>query len=159
MTEGANIIYPDSLLPSSLADGEAYASVRDILENDDLQQATIHVPYWRVNGRAAAIRVRALTLEERERVNSLTDAADQFCRIWQYGCMQPVFTQEQAQALRRKNPNAIDQVARFILTLSRLDQDWIARVVEEQTQAAPAVQDEQDEQPDASPTRRIKRVA
>ena len=55
-----------SLLPTSLAAGETYASVDDILTCSDLAEATIRVPGWKKGGRALVIRVRAPSLEQRE---------------------------------------------------------------------------------------------
>jgi hypothetical protein len=154
------VTHPTLLLPSALAPGENYASVERILLCDDLPQATLHIPHWRIDGRPAAIRVRALSLDEREIVQAQKTIADQYCRIWQYGCVQPSFTQEQAEALRRKNPYAVEQGAQFMLMLGNLDQEWIAHAVEARTAAPPAgSQEDAGAQPDTGKPDRVRRVA
>lgn len=159
--------HPTSLLPSTLAAGEEYASVSAILECDDLPQATLHIPYWRVAGKPAAIRVRGLSLDEREQVqragrlaNGQTDLAAQYCLTWQLGCVLPRFTAEQADALRRKNAHAVEQGALFIWTLSALDQGWIDHVVQQQTGAEPAPPpDDERAADDSESAPRVRRVA
>ena len=56
------------LRPTKLEAGEAYASVEDILLAADLPEAVIRVPYWRKNGQSLALRVRALSLEQKDRI-------------------------------------------------------------------------------------------
>jgi len=154
------VTYPQTFVPSKLAAGEEYASVTAILECDDLPQSTLHIPHWRIGGKEAAVRVRALSLEERERVQALPSVTDQYCLTWQLGCVSPSFTVDQANALRRKNPHAVEQGANFIWLLSALDQEWIEYVVENATGAEPAsTADEPDAAADERPTARVRRVA
>jgi|GEM_PF-2987748 len=159
------ITYPDMLMPSKLAVGEDYASVTAILACEDLQQATVHIPQWRIGGQPAAVRVRALSLSEREQVQKCATLNEQYCLTWQLGCMLPAFTAEQANALANKNPNAVEQGALFIWTLSALDQEYIDRVVQQQTGAEPPPADEsppadkQTQLADANPRQRVRRVA
>lgn len=154
------VSYPTSLAPSKLAAGEEYASVTQILECDDLPQATLHIPHWRIRGAPAAIRVRALSLEERERVQQEKTIADQYCLTWHLGCISPPFTPEQAQALRRKNPIAVESGANFIWTLSALNQDWIEHVVQQQTSAEPpSAEGELSAAADTNDSPRVRRVA
>lgn len=129
--------YAQTFLPSRLASGEEYATVSQILECDDLPQSTIHIPHWRINGKPAAVRVRALSLRERDQVQREQDVIKQYCLTWQIACIAPTFNQDQAARLESKNPHAVEQGARFIWLLSALDQDWIDHVVTTQT-AAPA---------------------
>lgn len=130
--------HSQTLLPSKLAAGEDYASVTHILECEDLPQATLHIPHWRIGGKPAAIRVRALSLSERDRVQREQDATAQYCLTWQLCCVMPRFTTDQANRLAEKNPIAIEQVARFIWLLASLDQEWIEHVVETRTDAPAA---------------------
>lgn len=154
------VTYPQTFVPSKLAAGEEYASVAAILECDDLPQATLHIPHWRINGKEAAVRVRALSLEERERVQKEPSIVEQYCLTWHLGCVNPPLTIDQAKALRSKNPHAVEQGAEFIWLLSALDQEWIAHVVETQTRAEPAPPaDEPDAAADERPTARVRRVA
>lgn len=131
------ITHATTLIPSRLAAGEEYATVSQILAVEDLPHATLHVPHWRVAGAPMAIRVRALSLIERDRVQREDDTVAQYCLTWQLACVVPTFTPEQANALANKNPHAVEQVARFIWILSALDQEWIDRVVTTNTDAPP----------------------
>lgn len=131
------ITHPQTLIPSRLAAGEDYATVAQILAADDLPHATLHVPHWRIAGAALAVRVRALSLQERDRVQREEDTVAQYCLTWQLACVAPTFTPEQANALANKNPHAVEQVARFVWVLSALDQDWIDHVVTTNTDAPP----------------------
>ena len=135
------ITHPQALIPSKLAPGEEYATISQILECVDLPHATLHVPHWRVAGAPMAVRVRALSLVERDRVQREEDTVAQYCLTWQLACVVPTFTPEQANALAHKNPHAVEQVARFIWILSALDQEWIDRVVTTSTDAEPAAPD------------------
>jgi hypothetical protein len=155
------ITYPDVLMPSKLAAGEEYASLAQIVMCDDRPQATIHVPQWRVDGKPAAIRVRALSLSQKERINRESTAQGAFSSQAQTlatireGCVSPAFDREQAEALAEKSFHALEQIANFVWTLSALDQEWIERVVQTATGAEPAA----DDQPAATPRGRIRRVA
>lgn len=153
------ITYPDVLMPSKLAAGEAYASVTAILECDDLPQATLHIPQWRINGAEAAVRVRALSLLERDRIQQAKTVVEEYCLTWHIGCMVPAFNMDQANALAQKNPHAVEQGALFIWTLSALDQEKIDRVVQHQTGAEPPPTDKPVPLADAPPRGRVRRVA
>jgi hypothetical protein len=132
------ITHATTFIPSTLRAGEEYATVEQILMCTDLPHATLHVPHWRIGGVELAVRVRALSLIERDRVQREEDAVAQYCLTWQLACVAPTFTPEQANALANKNPHAVEQVARFIWLLSALDQDWIDHVVTTQTDAPAA---------------------
>lgn len=157
---GPSVTHPSSLAPSPLAAGEEYASVTQILECEDLPHATLHIPHWRIRGKPAAIRVRALSLDERERVQLEKTTADQYCLTWHLGCVSPTFTVEQAQALKRKNPIAVESAVSFIWNLSALNQEWIDHVVQAQTgaDAAPAASDDRAAA-DPESAARVRRVA
>jgi len=132
-----SITHPQTFMPSKLAAGEEYASVEAILQCSDLPHATLHIPHWRIGGVSLAIRVRALSLVERDRVQREEDTVAQYCLTWQLACVVPTFTPEQANALANKNPHAVEQAARFIWLLSALDQEWIDHVVSTATDAPP----------------------
>ena len=133
------------LVPTTLQAGEGYASVDDILACSDLAEATIRVPHWKRNGAQLVLRVRALSLEQKDAVlresrgkDGQLDEVAQICATLREGCMVPRFTAAQAEQLRTKNPTALDQVAKFIWTLSALDQELIDALVQQLTGAAPA---------------------
>lgn len=133
------ITHPQQFLPSALAAGESYAGVAAILECDDLPQVTLHIPYWRIGGKPAAIRVRALSLSERDRVLRETEVVAQYCLVMQIACVVPTFTEDQANRLADKNAFAVEPIVQMILRLGALREDWIEHVVAIQT-AAPAPQ-------------------
>lgn len=131
------------LTPTKLQPGEEYASVDDILACSDLTEAIVRVPHWKRNGAALALRVRALSLEQKDRILRESRARDgqldevaQICATLREGCLMPRFTAPQAEQLRTKNPTALEQVAKFIWSLSALDQDLIDAVVQTLTGAA-----------------------
>lgn len=132
------------LRPTKLEAGEAYASVEDILLAADLPEAVIRVPYWRKNGQSLALRVRALSLEQKDRIlqecrrpNGTIDEVKQLEGTLREGILVPRFDANTAERLRHKNPEALDQVFSTIWTLSALDQDTIDAVVAAETGAPP----------------------
>ena len=134
-----------TLLPTSLELGEQYCSIADIFETDDIPQATIRVPQWKSHGRAVAIRVRGLSLMQREivaRESAQTDGTinnvAQIEATIREGVLVPKFDLATASRLRHKNPLALQQIAEFIWALSALDQQFIDSVVIDLAQAAPA---------------------
>lgn len=134
-----SITHTTTFLPSRLAAGEEYATVTQLLECDDLKQITLHIPHWRINGKPAAIRVRALSLSERERILRETETTAQYCLAMQIACVVPTFTEDQAARLADKNAFAIEPIVQMILRVGALREDWIDHVVSIQT-GAPAPQ-------------------
>ena len=133
-----------NLLPTRLRDGEDYATVDDILTCADLPEAIIRVPQWRKNGAALALRVRALSLVQKESIladcrkaDGTIDQVAQIEATLREGVLNPRFDPNTAERLRHKNPDALEQIFRMIWTLSALDQDLINAVVTEQTDAEP----------------------
>lgn len=136
------------LTPTTLQPGEEYASVDAILACSDLAEAIVRVPHWKRNGAQLALRVRALSLEQRDRIlqesrrrDGTTDEVAQICATIREGCLLPRFTAPQAAQLRTKNPTALELVAKFIWALSALDQDLIDATIQALTGAEPAPDD------------------
>lgn len=134
-----------TLLPTRLEAGEEYATIDDILTCQDLPEAIVRVPQWKKNGRALAIRVRALSLMQKEAVLAACRRSDgsidevlQIEATLREGCLMPRFDPTTAEKLRYKNPDALSAVFRMIWSLSSLNQELIDAVVAEQTQAEPA---------------------
>ncbi len=134
-----------TLLPTRLRDGEDYTTVDDILTCQDLPEAVIRVPQWRRNGKALAIRVRALSLVQKEAILAAARKSDgtidevvQIEATLREGIVLPRFDPITAEKLRHKNPDALDQIFRMIWTLSALNQELIDAVVAEQTGAESA---------------------
>lgn len=151
------ITYPDTLLPSRLGTGEDYASVTQILQCEDLPASTVHIPHWRVNGKPAAIRVRAASLADMDAIGRESGAMQYIVTIRRC-CVAPAWTEEQAAGLWEKNPQAVEQIARFIWLLGSLDQEWIDATVQSLTGAEPPAAAAPD--PSAAASRaRVRRVA
>lgn len=134
-----------SLLPTSLAAGETYASVDDILTCSDLAEATIRVPGWKKGGRALVIRVRAPSLEQRElierestRKDGSPDKVAEIVATIRECCLMPRFTIAQAAQLRQKNGAVAEHIAAFCWSLGQLDQDLIDATVQALAGAQPA---------------------
>lgn len=121
----------------------------DVLACSDLAEAIVRVPHWKRNGAQLALRVRALSLEQRDRIlqesrrrDGTTDEVAQICATIREGCLLPRFTAPQAAHLRTKNPTALELVAKFIWALSALDQDLIDATIQALTGAEPAPDDD-----------------
>ena len=132
-----------TLLPTRLESGEEYATVGAILAADDRSHATIRIPQWG----NAALRVRALSLAQRDAVDRASlradgsiDSVKQITETLRLGCVVPQFSAAQAE-----------QIARFILGLSVLDQDYIETVVQQLSGARPAAAPDTAEHDDAAP--------
>jgi hypothetical protein len=158
---------PTPLLPSSLAAGETYASVSDILEVQDLAEATIHVPFWTGrDGKPLALRVRGLSLEQQDQVRMLAarkvDKRDRQHGVTQhwptfvamtlhFGLTAPSLTPEQALALFRKNAEAVESICSFIWLLSAVAQDVIDTIVTTLARVEAGADDAPAAEPDDEP--------
>ena len=143
-----------TLLPTRLESGEEYATVGAILAADDRSHATIRILQWG----NAALRVRALSLAQRDAVDRASLRADgsidsvrQITETLRLGCVVPQFSAAQAEQLADLNGHILEQIARFILGLSVLDQDYIETVVQQLSGARPAAAPDTAEHDDAAP--------
>lgn len=134
------------LYPTTLEPGEDYASVDDIMESNDLTEATIRIPQWKRRGKPVVIRVRALSLAQREAIqkeSTTKDGVDHIAEIeatLREGCVVPRFDVLQAARLRHKNGAILEQVATFIWSLSSIDQELIDATVQSLAGARPAAE-------------------
>jgi hypothetical protein len=133
-----------ALYPTRLDAGEDYASVDDILGANDLPESTIHVPQWTSKGKPLAIRVRALSLAQREQIDRESTRRDgsidtvvQIEATLREGVLVPRFDINTSARLRHKNGAALEQIASYIWALSALDQDLIDAAVQALADAAP----------------------
>lgn len=133
------------LTPTTLAAGEAYATVDDILTCSDLAEATIRIPGWKKGGRPLVIRVRAPSLEQRElierestRKDGTPDKTKEIVATIRECCLVPKLTIAQAEQLRQKNGAVAEQIASFCWSLGQLDQDVIDGIVQALAGAQPA---------------------
>src|SRR5690242_11758210 len=110
---------------SSLAPGEDYPSAGDLLAADDLPQLTLRV--W-----GKPIRVRGLSLEEREKIRAEAWRADgqrdttaMVVAYLQAGIVAPALNEAQAKQFARKHASSVEQVYLFIDRLTELDYDLV----------------------------------
>lgn len=127
---------------SSLAPGEDYPSASELLAADDLPQVTLRV--W-----GKPIRVRGLSLEERERIRATTwrsdgqrDTTALVVAYLQAGIVAPALNEEQAKQFAKKHASSVEQVYLFIDRLTELDYDLV--VAQAQAVAGLAPGQEQD---------------
>lgn len=96
-------------------------SAEAILAVNDLVEEVVEVPEW-----AGAVRVRAFTkaLQQQMREEARIGGEVQNDRLeilmLIYGMVEPQFTPEQCELLRRKHAGALDRVLDRILTISGL---------------------------------------
>lgn len=127
------------LTPSPLAPGEEYATVADLLAADDLPHESLTVWGWKKNGAPLKVRVRGLTLEERERV--LIGALDRLTGMYdlnrlvigylRHGMVVPALNDEQARQMAQKHAATVQSVADFVKTLTELNYGEIRAAAEQ----------------------------
>lgn len=125
----------------TLAAGEDYASVGDLLAADDLPQDTLTVWGWKKNGGPMKIRVRGLSLTEREEVrgrawlpNGMRDNVALFVGYLQRGIVVPQLNEEQARQLAEKHAATVQQIADYISYLTEMDYDAVTAIVNDLAQ-------------------------
>lgn len=111
-----------------LESGEDYASAADLLAADDLPQHTITVWGWKKNGAPLKIRVRGLSLVERETIRASTwlptglrDNVALIAGYLRHGVVVPQLNDEQARQLTEKHAATVEQVTDYISALTELD--------------------------------------
>jgi hypothetical protein len=114
-----------------------YASAEDLLTVSDLPERAVTIRRWHKNGRALTIRVRALDLDQQDRVNQAALTKNAKTGEWQqsvaafnaatleHAIVVPRLDTAQAQAMRKHNPVIIEKLVNFIWSLSALDDDTI----------------------------------
>lgn len=119
-----------------LATREDYASVGDLLTADDLPQETLTVWGWKKNGGPLKIRVRGLTLVEREGVRAgawlpsgMRDNVALFVGYLQHGIVVPQLNEEQARQLAEKHAATVEQIANYISALTEMDYADVTAIV------------------------------
>src|SRR6185436_4370747 len=99
---------------STLETGEDYAGIADLLAADDLPQHTLTVWGWKKNGAPLKVRVRGLSLTEREQVratawldNGMRDNVRLYTGYLRYGMVVPPLTDEQAAQMMAKHAGTV----------------------------------------------------
>ena len=114
-----------------------YASADDLLTVSDLPERNVAIRRWHQNGKPLTIRIRALDLDQQDRVNQAALTYNTKTKEWQQSVpafnaatlleaiVVPRLTAEQAQAMRKRNPVVIAKLVDFIWSLAALDDDTI----------------------------------
>jgi hypothetical protein len=114
-----------------------YASADDLLTVSDLPERNVTIKRWHRNGKPLTIRIRALDLDQQDRVNTEAMVKNKRTNEWEQSepalcaatlreaVVTPRLTNEQAQAMRKHNPIIIRTLVNFIWSLSALDDDTI----------------------------------
>ncbi len=139
-----------TLLPAIREPGEDYASPDELLACVDLTESDVRVPNWEKDGKPMLLRVRALSLAEESAAHraariALVRHAQQaklplpgpdeedwgtlVLETIQRGVVAPHLTQAQAQALRDKNPYALEQLYAYISSLRAFTPEFLADLV------------------------------
>jgi hypothetical protein len=143
----------DEIQPLLAADAVVYASAEDLLTVTDLPERNVTIRRWHKNGKPLTIRVRALDLDQQDRVNQAALTKNAKTGEWQQSVaafnaatlleaiIVPKLTPEQAQAMRKHNPVIIDKLVNFVWSLGALSDDTIeeyARALANPTADTPA---------------------
>lgn len=124
-------------LPSGYA--VVYASAEDLLTVGDLPERNITIRRWQKGGAPLVIRIRALDLDQQDRINQESLIRNPKTGAWEQStaafcaaslrelCVSPKLTNEQAQAMRKRNPDIIRKIVDFGWFLGGLDDETIER--------------------------------
>jgi hypothetical protein len=122
----------------ALTTGEDYASAADLLAADDLPHETLTVWGWKKNGAPLKIRVRGLSLTEREEVragawlpNGMRDNVTLYLGYIQRGVVVPQLNEQQARQLMDKHAATVEQIANYISVLTEMDYSAVTALANE----------------------------
>lgn len=130
-----------------------YASTADLIALDDLHEVDVIVRRWRAGRKPLKLRVRALDLDQQERIDIESTVQHEKTGEWvRSGALYAAATLREAvivpkldggkeHLLRKHNPVIINELVQFIWTLSRLDDDLIERLVHIDDPPTPATTD------------------
>jgi hypothetical protein len=131
-----------SVTKGTLAAGEDYASVADLLAADDLPHDTITVWGWKVGDTPVKLRVHGLTLVQREAARAAArhtdgthDAVELIAQFLHYGCAAPTLTLEQARQLTNKHAGSVEGIADYISAMTEVDYAQLAAIAMELARA------------------------
>ncbi len=138
-------------LPSDAA--VVYASADDLLTVSDLPERNVTIRRWHRNGKPFTIRIRALDLDQQDRVNQAALTYNTKIKEWQQSIpafnaatlleavIVPKLTSDQAQAMRKHNPIIIQKLVDFIWSIAALDDDTIEQYAHALANPSPAPAD------------------
>lgn len=123
----------DEVQPLMAESAVVFATADDLLTVADLPERNVTIRRWHKNGKPLTIRVRALDLDQQDRItqaamikNNKTGAWEQSVAAFNAATLHealttPKLTAEQARAMRQHNPIIIQKLVDFIWSLAALD--------------------------------------
>jgi hypothetical protein len=130
-------MWANELSPIVADEPVSYASAEDLLTVSDLPERNVTIRRWHKNGKPLKIRIRALDLDQQDKVNQAALVKNTKTGAWEQSTaafnaaallemiVVPKLTHEQAQAMRKHNPVIIQSLVDFGWGLSALDDDTI----------------------------------
>jgi hypothetical protein len=130
-------MWTDELSPIMADTPVVYASAEDLMTVADLPERNVIIRRWHKNGKPLTLRIKALDLDQQDRVNQAALEKNRKTGEWQHSVaafnaatllelvIVPKLTPEQAQAMRKHNPVIIQSLVDFGWGLSALDDDTI----------------------------------
>lgn len=127
----------DDVQPLLSDQAVVYASADDLLSVVDLPERNVTIRRWHRNGKPLTIRVRALDLDQQDRINQAALTKNPKTGEWQQSIAAfnaatlleavavPKLTPDQAKAMRSHNPIIIQKLVNFVWSLSGLDDETI----------------------------------
>jgi hypothetical protein len=119
----------------------AYATPTDLMMVDDLAEMDVTITRWQASGKRLKLRVRALDLDQQEQIDIESTIEHPATKQWvrsgalyaaatlRESVIVPKLNNGQAQMLRKHNPIIINELVKFIWTLSAIDDALLARLV------------------------------
>ena len=118
-----------------------YATATDLLAVDDLPERDITIRRWTKAGKSLKLRVRALDLDQQERIDIESLIKHEKTEEWvrsgaiyaaatlREAVIVPTLDDAKAHLMRKHNPVIIGELVRFIWTLSALDDAFLEKLV------------------------------
>jgi hypothetical protein len=123
----------------ALLDSGPYATVDELLEQDDLPECDLTIPRWHKNGKPLKLRVKALTLEQQDSIQMASLVKHPKTGEWitnrELFCAEtltrsvrmPGLDPAHGKALVRKNPVTISAIVDFIWVLAAMTDEELER--------------------------------
>ncbi len=123
----------DELTPLTQDTAVVYATADDLLTIADLPERNVTIRRWHKNGKPLIIRIRALDLDQQDRINHAATTRNSKTGEWEQSVaalnaatlleavIVPKLTPDQAKAMRGHNPVIIQKLVDFIWGLAALD--------------------------------------
>lgn len=127
-----------TITKSTLAAGEDYATLADILAADDMPADTITVWGWKISGGPLKLRVHGLSLAQREearanawKADGTRDVVELMAWYFHFGIAAPHMTIDQARQLVQKHAGTVEQIGDYISALTEMNYAAVAAIADE----------------------------